>query len=89
MLAWTETEAGNWSAIRTGALSRKAFDENLATTTAAFNRLLDSNSIVAGGLQALYGDDGRCRGVVLDEDGGVYAIDPLRANLCGIAGLPY
>lgn len=89
MLAWTETEAGNWSAIRTGVLGRKAFDENLATATAAFNRLLESNSIVANGLQAFYDDDGMCRSVVLDEVGGVYAIDPLRAKRCGIAGLPF
>lgn len=90
LLAWSESGIQEWSAIRTGVVGREAFEDNLSATTAAFNHLLESNGTVAEGLKALdaaYGDCGNV--VVLDEKGGVYVLDFLRAKACGIGGLPF
>jgi hypothetical protein len=90
LLAWAESGTGNWSAIRTDAVGREAFEDNLEGTTAAFNRLLQSSRTLAEGLDALDAAYGDCDDVaILDEREGVYTLDFLRAKECGIGGLPF
>jgi len=90
LLAWSESEKQDWSAIRAGVVGRTAFEDNLTAATAAFKHLLSSNARLAEGLQSLNAPYGDCSNVVvLDESGGVYALDFQRAKDCGIGALPF